>query len=313
MAGGMNSDDLRKIVTTYEMTKRAAAEGADAHVRNEAANATVLLLSLLQKHGLDLSDIPELVRRHEQNEATKATKTASAAPAQDNQPNVLELVQHVLKSYDDIEDHEFVGVVLWILHTHVFNHFQISPRLALLSPTRGCGKSKTLKLIAKLAANAERHDNISAASIFRLIENTAPTLLLDEGDNLGLKIDRTLRSILNSGHMKGGVVTRTIRYEPKSYSTFAPAAIGAIGTLTLPLLHRSIVVQMHRSERTDLKTIEDLASPEEVTRLDGLRRLIIAWAQSVAQFDLNPPLPKNSTRPHCGQLARPDFRRGFLR
>jgi hypothetical protein len=284
----ITAEEIKTILSLYGMSERAFREDADEHTKNEAQNAFGALIRLLVKYGLNLSDIPELQRRHEQNETVKGAKTASTTATD---AGLLELIAHVLKGYDDIEPHEYVGIALWILHTHVFDHFQISPRLALLSPTRGCGKSKTLKLIEKLAANAERHDNVTAAALFHLIENAAPTLLLDEGDNLGLKIDRTLRAVLNSGHMKGGTITRVIRGEPKPFSTFAPAAIGAIGALTLPLLHRSIVVQMHRSERTDLKTIADLGSPEETIRLDGLRRLIITWAQNT-QFDHNPTLPK---------------------
>jgi hypothetical protein len=51
----------------------------------------------------------------------------------------------------------------------------------------------------KLAADPQRHGNISAASIYRLIEHDAPVLLLDEGDNLNLKFDRVMRSVLNDG------------------------------------------------------------------------------------------------------------------
>jgi hypothetical protein len=266
-SGKIDEGDLRHILHFYERAERAAQKGTDPHSVNEASNAFVILVGLLSKFGLDLADIPAL-RAQAENEAAKtAAKTASAAPAPGrNQPNVLELTQHVLRGFVDMQDYEYIGTALWTLHTHVFNRFQISPRLALLSPTRGCGKSKALKLIEKLAANAERHDSISAASIFRLIKNGAPTLLLDEGDNLGLRIDRTLRAVLNSGHLKGGTITRVIRGEPKSFSTFAPAAIGAIGTLTLPLLHRSIRVNMHKTSRTDLKTIETMVSPEETVR-----------------------------------------------
>jgi Protein of unknown function (DUF3631) len=149
-------------------------------------------------------------------------------------------------------------------------------------------------LLEKLVANAERHGHISAAALYRLIDEHAGelTLLLDEGDNLGLRIDRVMRSVLNDGHAKGSPVTRTIQSQSKSFSTFAPAAIGAIGSLTLPLMQRSIIIQMHRTKRTDLKTIEDLGSAEEGIRFDALRRHIITWAQSVTQFDLKPALPK---------------------
>ena len=287
----LTDGDLIKMVALYKMIEDAAAADASDHIKHEAANAFPVLLRLLAKYGLAFDDMPELKRRREQ---AQAKTTASAAPADDDAPALIELIEFVLKQYIAVEPHEYTGIALWILHTHVFERFQISPRLAALSPVPGCGKSNLLKLCAKLTPNAERHDNISAASLFRLIDERAGelTLLLDEADNLGLKIDRVVRSVLNSGHAKGGLITRTIQGQPKSFSTFAPAAIGAIGTLTLPLLQRSIAIPMHKTQRTDLKTIEDLGSPEEAKRLDGLRRLIVEWAHKVAQFDLNPPLPK---------------------
>lgn len=36
---------------------------------------------------------------------------------------------------------------LWILHGYVFDRFPITPRLALLSPIRACGKTTLLVLI----------------------------------------------------------------------------------------------------------------------------------------------------------------------
>jgi hypothetical protein len=65
-----------------------------------------------------------------------------------------------------------------------------------------------------------------------------------------------------------------------------------IGTLPLPLLHRSIVIQMQRTLRTDLKTFEEMQTPEEIRRFDALRQLIAAWATGVTQFNPDPPLPK---------------------
>ena len=250
--------DLIKMVALYKMIEDATSESASDHAKHEAGNAFPVLLRLLAKYGLAFDDMPELKRRREQ---AQAKTTTSAAPADDDAPALIELIVFVLKSWIDVQPHEYVGIALWILATHVFDRFQISPRLALLSPVPGCGKSNLLKVCARLTANAERHDNISAASLFRLIDERtgALTLLLDEADNLGLKIDRVVRSVLNSGHAKGGVITRTIQGQPKSFSTFAPAAIGAIGTLTLPLLQRSIVIPMHKTQRTDLKTIEHFA------------------------------------------------------
>jgi Protein of unknown function (DUF3631) len=288
----ISEDDCRRILSLFEMTQRAFQDGADEHIKNEGANAVNVLIRLLAKYGLNLGDIPDIQRQHSQSEAAKAAKIASTATAAEtDQSNVLELTRHVLQGYADMQSHEYVAVVLWYLYTHVFDRFQISPRLALLSPVRSCGKSKALKLAERLTANPERHDGITAPTLYRLIEQGAPTLLLDEGDNAGLKIDRVMRQVVNSGYLQGGVISRTIKNEVKKFSTFAPLAIGAIGTLPLPLLRRSFVISMHRSSRTDLKTFEAFGDPEEIKRQEALRRLIVAWAQT-AQFDRDPKLPK---------------------
>jgi hypothetical protein len=49
---------------------------------------------------------------------------------------------------------------------------------------------------------------------------------------------------------------------------------------------------MQRSARTDLKTIEEMKTPNETARFDALRREIATWAANVTQFDPNPSLPK---------------------
>jgi hypothetical protein len=131
VASGISDEDLKRIVALFEMSERASREDADAHVKNEAANAVPVLLRLLGKHGLSLGDVPELQRRYEQNEAAKGAKAGAAKGA--DQPNVVELIQHMLKGFIDAQPHEYTGIALWILHTHVVSRFQISPRLAALS------------------------------------------------------------------------------------------------------------------------------------------------------------------------------------
>ena len=67
------------------------------------------------------------------------------------------------------------------------------------------------------------------------VDREAPPLLIDEADNLGLAFNRVLRAVLNSGHRRGGKVTRYHGGQARSFSTFAPVAVAAIGTLPLPV------------------------------------------------------------------------------
>jgi hypothetical protein len=102
-----------------------------------------------------------------------------------------------------------MATALWALHCWVFDRFNITPRLALLSPVYGCGKTTLLILLEALTPNSERIDNVTAASIYRSLDSAQPpTLLLDEGDNLGLLNDRNLRAVMNSGHRRGRRIRR---------------------------------------------------------------------------------------------------------
>jgi hypothetical protein len=57
-------------------------------------------------------------------------------------------------------------------------------------PGRRLRRTTLLDVLARLTARADKFDAISTAAIFRLIDATHPTLLIDEADNLGLALRR---------------------------------------------------------------------------------------------------------------------------
>ena len=160
---------------------------------------------------------------------------------------MLELVRFILEQFVDMKPHEYVATALWVLHTHVFQRFVVSPRLAFTSPVNGCGKTTALAVIEQLAFRPERMDNATPAVIYHLIDQLSGTLLVDEADNLGLRENGILRGVLNSGHRKGGNIRRVIKGAPKKFNTFAPMAIAAIGSLPMPLMRRSIIIHMEKA------------------------------------------------------------------
>ena len=115
-------------------------------------------------------------------------------------------------------------MALWLLHTWVFGRFRITPRLALLSPVRGCGKTSFLNLLAQLILEGERCDDVTAASIYhQLVERPGTTLLIDEADNLNLFNNNVLRVVFNSGHDRDGNIRRFVKGRSQRFSTFAPS------------------------------------------------------------------------------------------
>jgi hypothetical protein len=68
--------------------------------------------------------------------------------------NPLALILHLLQDYVAFrEPHEYVAVALWILHTHVFDQFMVTPRLALRSPVANCGKTTLMDILVRWCRN----------------------------------------------------------------------------------------------------------------------------------------------------------------
>jgi Protein of unknown function (DUF3631) len=168
-------------------------------------------------------------------------------------------------------------VALWALHTHCFNCFGHSPRAAITSPEKQCGKSTLLDVIECLVPRPLPTGNATVSSIFRIIELASPTLLIDEADTF-LKENDELRGILNTGHKRGGQILRTVGddHEPRQFSTWAPTAIAMIGRLPDTLNDRSVVIRLRRRKP------EERVMPFRSDRADHIRvlaRQMARWAQ----------------------------------
>lgn len=165
---------------------------------------------------------------------------------------------------------------LWVAHTHLFDRFAITPRLAITSPEKGCGKTTLLDVLARLVPRPVPTANATAAAIFRLVEASRPTLLIDEADTF-LRDNEELRGILNSGHRQGGSVIRTVGddHEPRRFATFAPCAIALIGRLPSTLADRSVPIELRR------RRADEPAEPyrhDRAGHLEVLARKLARWA-----------------------------------
>ena len=172
-------------------------------------------------------------------------------------------------------------LALWAFHTHCYRCFEHTPRAAAISPEKGCAKTLTLDLLSYLVSRPLSTANATAAVIFRIVEMSSPTILIDEADTF-LNENMELRGILNSGHRRGGTVMRTIGddHEPRQFSTWAPAAIAMIGRLPDTLNDRSIVINLRRRKPTE--RVQSFRS-DRAEHLKILARKMARWAQDHAQ------------------------------
>jgi putative DNA primase/helicase len=185
-----------------------------------------------------------------------------------------------------------LAVALWIVHAHAFEVSRISPRLAIVSPEKRCGKTTLLLVIRALVPRALSSDNITAAALFRTVEAYRPTLLIDEAD-VYLKDNEELRGIINSGHIKEGQVIRVVGddHEPRAFSTFCPTVIASIGNLPDTVQDRSIVVSLKRRRANE--RVARLRA-EGNALLGELQRKIARWVadHETELVEADPDIPE---------------------
>jgi len=155
-----------------------------------------------------------------------------------------------------------VAVTLWAAHTHAVEAFDSTPRLALLSPEPGSGKSRTLEVLDLVVPEPMHVLSASPPAIFRSIDaDPRPTLLFDEVDAIFGRSGRgedneDLRGLLNAGHRRGATIPRCVgpTHDVRRFDVFAAAALAGLGDLPDTLMTRSIVVRMRR--RLPSETVE---------------------------------------------------------
>jgi putative DNA primase/helicase len=143
-----------------------------------------------------------------------------------------------------------IALPLWVLHAWTYDAGDISPFMVLVSPTKRCGKTNVLILLYYLTPRSELASNISAAALFRYIEQMRPTLLIDEADSF-VRDNEELRGILNSGQTKTAAsVIRAVeingKYKAQRFSTWAPKGIATIRALADTLEDRGVGLQLQR-------------------------------------------------------------------
>ena len=142
--------------------------------------------------------------------------------------------------------------LLLAIGTHCFDVFETFPYLALLSPEKGCGKTRTTEVLEQIVAEPVRAVCISEAALFRLVEERKPTLILDEAEGLTGKGERVeaLRSLLNAGNRAGAQVPRCVgnSHELRFFPVFCPKIVCAIRVCPETVKDRAIVVPMQRKK-----------------------------------------------------------------
>jgi hypothetical protein len=177
------------------------------------------------------------------------------APIGDEGPVLVRGLEAFFTRYVVLPPRTALPLALWTIATHLFESFDAFPYLAVSSPVPQCGKTRLLETLELVVSNPRRASNISEAALFRVIEKSKPTLMLDEAETLKGKSERAeyLRQILNAGNRHGAVATRCVgqgtSLDVKDFSVFCPKVVCGIGNFPPTIADRAICVPMQRRNR----------------------------------------------------------------
>lgn len=195
-------------------------------------------------------------------------------------------------------EHARIAHTLWIAHTHLMDKWDITPRIAFLSPEPASGKSRALEVTKLLVPRPMQAVNMSPSSLFRSVgsEDGLPTILFDEIDTVfgpKAKDNEDIRGLLNAGFERGAKTYRSVlrgkAVELEAIEAYCAVALAGLGWLPDTILTRSVIIRMRR------RMVGEIIEPYR-RRIHGkegerIRSAIEIWAQSQRDEIEWPELP----------------------
>jgi Protein of unknown function (DUF3631) len=196
------------------------------------------------------------------------------------------------------DQHALAAVTVWAAHAHMVQHFHTTPRLALLSPEVGSGKTRVLEVLDLLVPQSMFCLSASPAAIFRTLSKDPITLLVDECDTIFTRrgkddSNEDLRALLNAGYKRGATIPRCVgpKHDVQNFAVFCATVLAGLGDLPDTIMSRSVIIRMRR--RAPGEHIEPFRTREHAAEGHALRERIARWAALVGPRagDAWPTLP----------------------
>jgi hypothetical protein len=182
------------------------------------------------------------------------------------------------------------AVALWVVHTHLLDCFESSPRLALLSPEPGSGKTRVQEILELLVPRPLFTLNASSAALFRAIADPEgrPTLLIDECDTIfgprSSSEHEDLRGLVNAGHRRGATSLRCVvrgkTIDVESFPAYCAVSLSGLDDLPDTIMTRSVVIRMRR--RAPDEHVEPFRHRVHAAAGHALREQLAAWSATIA-------------------------------
>ncbi len=166
---------------------------------------------------------------------------------------LLKDLQAFTARFLSLPDGASVLLAAFVLYSYAAEAFDAAPYIVAHSPAPQCGKTRLLEVIELLVRRAWRTIAPSTAVLFRVLEESTPTLLLDEAEVVQGRGDAAgdVRALLQAGYRRGAVIPRCVgeANDVRNFRVFGPKVFALIGELPAALFDRCIRVEMQRRAR----------------------------------------------------------------
>ncbi|CAG0940775.1 partial DNA primase, partial [Candidatus Brocadiaceae bacterium] len=163
-------------------------------------------------------------------------------------------IKQTLKQYVELgSDGRYGLLTSWIMATYFHRCFNAVP-FVFLYGKKGCGKTRGLDLLERLAFNAYKTKGVSVASLGDSIDATRSTFLNDQAESLSDPKNVEILGILTDSYTSGGGKRRVVVISNKNrkvveFETYSPKAFASIKEIDSDLKDRCILFPMIRASK----------------------------------------------------------------
>jgi hypothetical protein len=198
----------------------------------------------------------------------------------------LDATEAFYRRYLALTESQYIAVTLWTAHAHALEATSTTPYLHFTSPEPECGKTRAMECVEALTPKPLYAASMTSAVLYRAIEQLAPTLLIDEADNLmgDREAKRDLFGLLNAGYRRGAPALRMgggNRDKLERFETFSAKAIAGLDDLVATLASRCVRIEMQR-RRID-EPVADFFHDEAHTEAEPIREALAASAREATE------------------------------
>jgi len=169
----------------------------------------------------------------------------------------------------------YTVVAAWILASWRIEEWRASGPLYILGPINS-GKTTVIEVLEELAYRGIRGGSMSTATMFRLSDSYAPSLLIDESQIYNREEWAEAQALINERYRPGGKVWRVVgegnSLRPTAFKCWGPTALASSHSPWEALGSRALIVKMEKG-----KPERHTGTPDFAINASKLRSMLLHY------------------------------------